>query len=273
MSSATIRRCPPATALALLALVLAGCHRTPSTAQEVLDRSIAAHGGPALTNWQSLEIRGRIEMQDGITYKASYLLLAKADGRLRIEHDMTRDRGRLFYEYFMNGGATWSRANLVVGSPNVKQLKRWFEQCFGVARLGRGGARPSVTLKPDTVVEWRERKAGSNEWRSTDPRPAYVLAYTSDGEAVELHVDKESFYLVQETWPGGRRIYRDFKRFGDAIVPTRILEITKGRQGDVVTPISYESVAFNQPIEDWLFTEDKPARAPGADRAGGTIQQ
>lgn len=268
------RRLPiPALLVVIGALVsgLQACHRAPRTALDVLDRSVAAHGGEALVNWRTLTIRGRIDMQDGITYHAAYLLLAAAPGKLRVEHDLTKDRGRLFYEYFMNGGATWSRANLVVGTANARQLRRWFEQCFGVAQARRASGPGGLTLGADAVVEWRERQPGSSTWRPTDPRPVYVLSYTRDGEKIELFVDKETYYLLQETWPGGRRLYRDFKRFGKVVLPARVLEITKGRQGEVVTPISYESVAYDEPIEDWLFREDMPARAgAGANRTTGS---
>jgi hypothetical protein len=241
--------------LAAALLLLGACSRAPKTADEVVERSIAAHGGPALTEWRTLTMRGRIRMQDGITYNAGYLLLARAPDKLRVEHDMTRDRGRLFYEYFMNGRATWSRANLVTGSGNPKQLQRWLLQSLGPAQLRRG-AVSGLTLKPDGVAEWRE--PDGKAWRATDPRPAYLVSYARDGEPCQVAVDKETHYLLAEDWPGGRRLYRGFRRFGAVTVATRIVEITKGRQADTVTAITLESVVHNEPIEDWLFTEDMP---------------
>jgi hypothetical protein len=240
------------------AALLGACHRAPNTADEVLDRSIAAHGGAALTRWKTLTIRGRIRMQDGIAYQAAYLLLAKTPDKLRVEHDMTKDRGRLFYEYFMNGAAAWSRANLVVGTVSAKQVQRWYVQAMGVAQARTAGAS-GLSLKPDALVEWPEPAAAPGASRGVDARPAYVLSYRRDGEVFELYVDKDTYYLLQETWPGGRRVYKDFKRFGNVVFPTRVLEITKGRQGEVVTPITFESVSYDEPIEEWLFTEDMPA--------------
>jgi hypothetical protein len=236
-------------------LAMSACARPPRTADQVLDRSIAAHGGPALTDWQTLTIRGRIQMQDGITYNAGYLLLARAPDKLRVEHDMTKDRGRRFDEYFMNGAAVWSRANLVVGAASQKQLQRWFLQALGPAQARRG-AVGGLTLKPDALAEWQE--PAEDGAQSTDRRPSYVIAYTRSGDVCELYIDKETFYLLEETWPGGRRLYRGFKPFGVVTFPTRILEITRGREGDVVTPITLESVVRNAPVEDWLFSEDMP---------------
>jgi len=244
-----------ATHVAAALLLLCACSRAPRTADEVVERSIAAHGGRALTEWQTLAVRGRIRMQDGIAYDAGYLLLARAPDKLRVEHDMTRDRGRLFYEYFMNGQTTWSRANLVVGSGNPKQLRRWLLQALGPAQVRRG-AVSGLALGPDTVAEWQEPEGKG--WRATDPRPAYLVSYARDGESCQMHVDKETLHLLADVWPGGRRLYRGFKRFGAVTIATRIVEITKGRQADAVTTITLESVVHNEPIEDWLFTEDMP---------------
>jgi hypothetical protein len=64
----------------------------------VLARSVAAHGGDRLSSWRTLAITGTMEMEDGITYKAAYHVLAKAPDKLRVEQDMTVDLGgRLSY--------------------------------------------------------------------------------------------------------------------------------------------------------------------------------
>jgi hypothetical protein len=241
--------------LAIALLACGACHPTPKTADQVLDRAIAAHGGAALTTWKTLSVRGRIRMQDGIAYKAGYLLLARWPDKLRVEHDATKDRGRRFDEYFLDGTVAWSRANLVVGTANAKQLRRWFLQALGPAQ-GRHGTLTGLTLRPDAVVPWLEEDGDG--WRETDPRPADVIAFSRDGEAYELYFDKKTFQLLQESWPGGRRLYRDFRRFGAVTWPTRVLEITRGRQSDVVTPITFESVTYDGALEDWLFTEDRP---------------
>ncbi|RPJ75146.1 MAG: hypothetical protein EHM24_04820, partial [Acidobacteria bacterium] len=103
-----------AVAAAVVAVGATGCNRAPKTAEDVLARSLKAHGGESLTAWTTLTVRGRVEMQDGITYNAAFLLQAKAPGRVRVEQDMTADRGRVFNDLFLNDGQAWSRRNLVV---------------------------------------------------------------------------------------------------------------------------------------------------------------
>ncbi|RPJ83004.1 MAG: hypothetical protein EHM13_08210, partial [Acidobacteria bacterium] len=88
----------------MLFLAVAGagavaCSRTPKTAEDVIERSVRAHGGDRLSNWKTITIDGTVEMQDGITYHAAYKVQAKSPGKLRVEHDLTADRGRRFDEY------------------------------------------------------------------------------------------------------------------------------------------------------------------------------
>ena len=66
-------------------------------------------------------------MQDGIAYNGVYTLLAKAPDRIRVEHDATADRGRAFYEYFLNGGVAWSRRNLIPGALDADRIRRWMD--------------------------------------------------------------------------------------------------------------------------------------------------
>jgi hypothetical protein len=260
-----IRRVPGIFAAAFLAcqaaLVVAcaqGCATEPRTAADVLARSVTAHGGDRLTTWKTLTIAGRVRMQDGITYNAAYLLQAKAPGRLRVEQDMTADRGRMFYEYFLNDGVAWSRRNLVPGPVERERMARWLDQCSGIAFYT--GARGPLELKPDAQVAWEPPPA---VWTDTAAatRPAWVIGVKIGEESRELFIDKETFYFLKEVTPTVTRIYWDPRRFSGVVMPTHILEMTKNRQGETQTPITYERVTFNGPIEDWVFREDMPAGA------------
>ena len=86
----------------LLIFSMTCCSQAPQTAEEILARSAASHGGEALSRWETLTIKGTVVMNDGVDFDAGYLLFAEKPGKLRVERDMTADKGRLFYEYFMN---------------------------------------------------------------------------------------------------------------------------------------------------------------------------
>jgi hypothetical protein len=248
--------------IACLTVVMGAVVALPAAAQptatEIVARSVQAHGGDALSSWQTLTITGTVLMQDGIAYNGAYTLYAKAPDRLRVEHDATADRGRAFYEYFLNGGVAWSRRNLVPGALDVDRIQRWLDQCYGIAFY----AHPGVTLelKPDADLAWPPDTAATTPATSpTLARRVWVIAATVGTESRELCIDQETHRFLKEATPQGTRVYWDFKSFNGMVMPTRILEITKGRQGDVLTPFTWTAVKRNVPIEDWRFTEDKPA--------------
>ena len=248
--------------VACVALVLAdsACSLLPPrTAEDVIARSVKAHGGEKLTTWQTLTITGTVEMQDGILYNAAYLVQAKVPGKLRVEQDMTADRGRIFNEYFMNDGVTWSRRNLVPGRVDIKRMQRWMNQCYGIAYYA--GHAKSMTLKADAMVEWKIRVGPeASAWKLVDTTPAYVVTVTTGEGTADLFIDKKTFFLLQEATPEVRRVFRDFATFEGVVWPMRILEITRSQKAEVLTPYVYTDVKYNSPIEDWRFTEDMPPK-------------
>ena len=229
------------------------------TAQDILARSVKAHRGATLTTWKTRVVEGVIDQQDGITYHAAYRLWAKLPGKLRVEHDLTADRGRRFDQYFLNDGVSWMRRSLIIGTVDVKRMQRWLDQCQGVAFYAAHAA--AFSLQPDATVEWQvPAEPGSTTLKVTETRPARVLRATINGGTVDLYIDKERDYWLQEVTPEGRRVFSDFKPFAGRVWPTKINEFAKSRQGEVLTPIVWKSVKYDVPVENWLFEEDKPVK-------------
>jgi hypothetical protein len=238
-----------------VSLAPAGDAAAQPAAADIVARSVHAHGGDALTSWQTLKITGTVVMQDGIPYTGAYTLLAKAPDRLRVEHDATADRGRAFYDYFLNAGVAWSRRNLVPGTLEVDRIQRWLDQCYGVAFYARPGV--ALELMPERTIDWPP-PAGPDGPAS--PRKVWLVAATVGAERRYLSIDQETNRLLLEETPQDRRYYWDFKTFDGMVMPTRILEITKTRQGESRTPFTWTDVKRNVPIEDWRFTEDMPRK-------------
>ena len=176
---------------AVLGLGLSAPAWAQPTAADIVARSVQAHGGDALTSWQTLRITGTVVMQDGIAYTGAYTLLAKAPDRLRVEHDATADRGRAFYDYFLNGGVAWSRRNLIPGALEVDRIQRWMDQCYGIAFYARSGV--AFELLPDTAIAWPPEDGST--------RRAWVVAATVGGERRELYIDQETSRLLREVTP------------------------------------------------------------------------
>jgi hypothetical protein len=151
--------------VSVIGLLLAGLPSgaAAQTAQDILAKSIQAHGGDRLTTWKTMVVDGTIVVQDGVTYQAAYRLYAKTPGRLRVEHDLTADRGRRFDQYFLNGGASWMRRNLVVGNVPLARVQRWLDQCSGVAAYAKHSA--AFSLQPDAVVRPAPRLLGIHQRR------------------------------------------------------------------------------------------------------------
>lgn len=243
---------------AVLATAAAGNRpQAPPSAADILARSLAAHGGDRLSSWQTLTIDGTIEMEDGITYRAAYRVRAKQPGKLKVEQDMTVDRGgRYFYEYFRNGDQVWGRRNLIVTQADPRRLDRWMNQCYGIAYYVKQAT--AAILKPDAASDWLSKSGTA--YQVTEQRPAHVVSVTMAGGSADLYIDPKTFYLLEERTADVRRIYSAFRDFAGAVHPARILEVTRGRNGEVITPITYESVRYDAPIEDWIFEEDRPKK-------------
>jgi hypothetical protein len=265
---------------------------SPSAA-DIVARSLAAHGGDRLTSWKTLTIKGTVVMQDGIAYNGAYTLLAKAPDRVRVEHDATADRGRAFYEYFLNGGVAWTRRNLIPASFDAARIQRWLDQCYGIAIYAKPGV--ALELKGAAEMAWPPATTGnaasgastastastasatggaSGAGTSGAPtasaagaagtgaasRRVWIVVATVGVDTRELAIDQETSRFLREVAGDTTRIYWDFASFDDALMPTRILEIAKTRQGETRTPINWKTVVHDAPIEDWRFTEDMPAK-------------
>ena len=236
----------------------APCLGAPPTAQSVVAKSVAAHGGDRLTAWKTLTIKGTVPMMDGIEYKAAYLLQAKLPGKVKVEQDMTADHGRAFYEYFLNDGVAWTRRNLVASSYDAARMKRTLDQCYGVAFYAREGT--SLELRPDADVTWTPPPAAKGGAASPMTRGAFVVALKVGAESRELYIDRETYFLIKEVTPASTRIYWEFKPFEGVTWATRVLEVTKTRQGEQQTPFTFTSVTYKSAIADWIFNEDMPAK-------------
>jgi len=248
----------PAAAMLTLAVAAAGC--APQTAREIIDRSMAAHGGPKLSRWKTLTIKGTVDLWDGNMYTGEYVLLAEPPGKLRVEQNMTSDiGGRYFYEYFLNDGVAWSRRNLVLGPGNLEQMRRWLRQCSFIAHYAERAE--SLVRLEDAVVEWKERPAKqSQEYKVVATRPAFVIRALVGTQVADLYIDKENFHLLQEAADTWKRAYWEFKDFGGVVLPTKVNDVAITKRGESITPYVYTAVQYDAPIEAWLFAEEMPKK-------------
>ncbi len=250
-------------AFSILALAAAAALATacgPRTARDIVNRSLAAHGGARLSQWKTMTITGTVDLWDGNMYTGEYLVLADASGKLRVEQNMTGDLGgRYFYEYFLNDGVAWSRRNLIVGQGNLDQMQRWLRQCRFIAQYAERAE--SLTRLEDAVYEWKERPAKqSQEYKVVETRPVFVVRALVGTQVTDLFIDKENFHLLQESTEAWKRAYWDFKDFGGVVLPAKVNDVAITKRGESITPYVYQRVEYDTPIESWLFSEEMPKK-------------
>ena len=221
------------------------CSKAPQSAREIINRSVEKHGGKALTNWKTMVVKGEVFQEDvGRKYRGEYIKYAQKPDKLRVERDLTKfERGRLFYSYIYNNGKGWMLINLIpyYGKQYGKLFKRWLNQCNGIAYYANSA--DTLILKPDKKVKGEK---------------AYVISAITDNDTTNLYINKKDYYLIQEEYGKTKRIYSGFKRFGNAIYPTYIDEITKIGPRTVKVNFIYHSIEYNTPIDQKLFEEDMP---------------
>ena len=120
----------------------------------------------------------------------------------------------------------------------------------------------ALELKSEADLAWPPPPAPAQAAAATQApaRKVWVVGATIGTEPRELFIDQQTHQLLKEVTPQTTRVYWDFKAFDGMVMPTRILEITKTRQGESQTPFTWTEVKRNVPIEDWRFSEDMPRK-------------
>lgn len=235
------------TSVIILFLSFIQCSKTPQTLEEIIARSVKEHGGKSLTDWQSMVITGEaIIDEEGNPIRSEYIISAEKPDKARLDIDMTRfERGSQILTYLYNNGVGWFQYNLIPYQSPVyaKRHKRIYDHCHGIAYYAENA---SISLKSEETL---------------DGRGVYVFNAVIDSDTSMLYIDKKKFHFVQEQFKNGRETvtkrYSEFKKFGKAVYPTKIIQTTTGRTEQKVE-IAYKQVEFNVPIEAWMFEEDKP---------------
>ena len=117
----------------------------------------------------------------------------------------------------------------------------------------------TLELKGDADMAWPPEPAAAPGAISATRR-VWLIAATIGAETREVAIDKETFRFLREIAGDTTRVYWDFAPFDGALMPTRILEIAKTRQGETRTPFTWKTVVHDAPVEDWRFSEDMPAK-------------
>jgi len=231
----------------LFALLFIVCSQPPiEDPSEILSRSVEKHGSEALSNWETMVVKGEVVQEDIGFFRGEYLQYAQKPDKFRAERDLTKfERGRLFYTYIYNNGVGWMQTNLMPSyrEQYSKAFKRWLDRCDGIAYYAQNAEK--LEKKPDEKVNGKD---------------AYVVSAIIDTDTTTLYIDKKNFHFVQDVYKNVTRIYSEFKKFGETIHATEIKEIqTRGENTSEVS-FKYNTIEYNVPIEQWIFEEDMPKK-------------
>ncbi|MFC1554070.1 hypothetical protein ACFL7D_05515 [candidate division KSB1 bacterium] len=242
-------------------IIVFGCSQAPpETAEEVIERSVKAHGSEKLTNWSTKTILGTVVMNDGNFFNSAYRLYVEKPGKLREEIDQTVDKGRIFTEEFLNDGVAWRRQNLMVRGGNVGQSTKKLEQCSGIAYYA--DKAEALLMKGEAEVEWKECENNNlQEFNVVDTKLAYVVAAVMGADTTELYFDKDNYYLILEKTGRSAKAYHDFKKVNGVVHAAKMNMISFDRRGNErIAPYKFETIEYNKAIDPKLFTEDMPAK-------------
>jgi len=213
--------------------------------KEIISRSVEKHGGETLCDWETMVINGEVFQEDvGKVYRGEYILYVQKPDKLREERDLTKfEHGRLFYSYIYNAGQGWVLTNLIprYSKQYGKTFKRWLDRCDGITYYAN---------EADTLIKKQEEKVNGKN--------TYVISAVIESDTTTLYIDKKDFYLIQDVYKNVKRLYSNFKEFGNTVYATDITEIQTFGERTSEVRFKYNTIEFDVPIDQSLFEEDMP---------------
>jgi len=246
----------------LLLIISTGHVQQRLTADEIVGKSLKAHGGEALSGWETMVCKGDVSMfYYGSYFRGEFKSFAQKPDKIRVERNMTKFQPGMpwDYTYIYNGEAGWTFINLVPQYNPVIGLinKRYIEPCFGISYYKNNSDK--LILKPEgTAVYVLDG--------DTVKTPAHIVSAVIESDTTKLYFDKNNFHLIQEdyriTYAPGRsfplkRVYKDFKKFGDVIFAALRIEYSPGQSSSRGVKFVTKSIDCNVKFDPALFDELK----------------
>ena len=211
-------------------------------AKEIIQKCYNAHGGKAMTEWNSMVIKGEVLYTDIGKVRGAYVLYAQKPDKIRWEIDLTKlMRGRMFMMYFYNDGQGWM----------IRNLRR--QSSPAMARMYKAKLE-----KLDGISYYLDKKA--ELIKKEDTENAFIIQAVMGKDTTELHIDKNNFYLVKEKRGSLTLDFSEFKKFGDKVIAMKVDEKRQTAYGLMENNYTYKTIEFNVPIESVLFEFDRPPK-------------
>lgn len=218
----------------------------------LLEQSVEASGGmEAAGAWQTMVKTGELT----VTWpgwgspRAKCTLRVMRPDKLLLDQDFSAYDHPFFFTYYYNGGEVWAVVNL-----GVRQNPRYTD-AMTRALKNAGGLYYYVT-ECDTFFNVVDVPDDSLVTGASVARVGIV----DNGDTVMVDLDKETLLPLRLLREGGaeQSMLLDYREVGGLKVPFRM---TVYQNGAVSADYVWERIAFDEPIDEAVFEENRPKKA------------
>lgn len=235
-----------------VALAQTGAGGEQSDARALLEKSVEASGGmKAAGAWKTMVETGELTVswEGWGSPRAKCSLRVMRPDKLVLDQDFSAYDHPFFFTYYYNGGEVWAVVNL-----GVRQNQRYTD-AMTRAMKNTGGMHYYLT-ECDTFFCVGDVPDDSLVVASSIDRVGIV----DDGDTVMVDLDKETHLPVRLISDGGaeQAFFLDYRQAESLKVPFRM---TVYQNGAVSADYVWESIAFDEPIDEAIFEENRPKKA------------
>jgi hypothetical protein len=238
--------------VSLVMAASAGIAGDKDAARTLLDTSVKASGGmEAAGAWKTMTKTGELTANwpGWGELRAECSLKVKRPDKLVLDQDFTVHDHPFFFTFFYNGGETWTVINL-----GVRQNPHYAEATTR-AMKDTGGMHYYLT-ECDTFFVVAAVPDDSLVVASSIDRVGIV----DNGDTVMVDLDRQTHLPVRLIRDAGaeQTLFSDYRTVGPLTVPFKMTVYENGAAG---AEYVWESILFDEPIDEAVFEEHRPTKA------------
>ncbi|MBI4720067.1 MAG: hypothetical protein HY770_02330 [Chitinivibrionia bacterium] len=220
-------------------------------AKQILEQSLEALGGmQKTTGWQTRIDSGRmVSIRPGWgTLQAKATQFIKKPDKMKFDQDFSAYDHPFFFIYYYNAGEVWVDVNL-----GIRQNPRYTEQLTNTMKRIDGVGHFLAAC--DTFFVVKDVPDDSLIAASTVQRVGVV----EDGDTLLFDIDTATRFPVRRIEESGTThvLMDDYRDIAGMKVPFHVVGY---HNGEKATEYFWETITFNEKIDDAIFEENKPKK-------------
>jgi hypothetical protein len=217
----------------------------------LIEQAVKAVGGEKnAAAWKTLVETGELTVHwpGWGTPRAKCTLKVKRPDKLILDQDFSAYDHPFFFTYYYNAGDVWAIVNL-----GVRQSPRYTQAI--TRALNNAGGMYYYLSECDTFFVIPDVPDDSLVTSAEIDRVGIV----DNGDTVMVDLDKKTHLPVRLLRDGGaeQALFADYKKTGSIKMP---FKMTVYQGGAVSAEYVWEEIKFDEPIDDKLFEEHRPAK-------------